>query len=154
MALQTSIIHGKAISVRVFLENTEDVMPYRAALFDLFPPLHNAAYFGKRDVAEVLLGNGGFEVNGRFSEEELTPLHLAIKEQHVSVVQVLLKNGADANAVTSEKQTPLILAIQKCNVDIVQLLLEHGADPVKGKVKYGWKIGFAKILYRHHILVA
>lgn len=142
MALQTAVINGKAKAAEFLLKNLEDLPSYSVSLFNMYPPLFNAAFFGKTEVAEILLMHG-FEANATFSSEQITPLALAIEKRHVGVVEVLLKNGADANAVTSsEKQTPLIAAIRKEDVEIVRLLLEYGADPLLGRKTH--TVNFAK----------
>lgn len=108
--------------------------PYFVSHFDLLPPLHNAAYLGDEKIAEILL-TYGFPINAKFSSDELTPLHLAIQENHVHLIDLLFKSGAEVNAVSVKQHTPLIMAIIYGNIEIVQLLLEHGADPIQSNLK-------------------
>jgi len=72
-----------------------------------------------------------------------TALHVAVVPQRLrneateallNVVQRLLKNGAQPNALNHKGETPLYLACRPTNdvntdISIVQILLEHGADP-------------------------
>ncbi|KAG9325965.1 hypothetical protein KVV02_005809 [Mortierella alpina] len=61
-----------------------------------------------------------------------TPLHYAIQHcrEPASVIELLLKKGADANAVDSRKTTPLHMVLERMdNEEIVQMLLLYGADP-------------------------
>lgn len=60
---------------------------------NLWTPIGCAAYNGQAKVVEMLI-EAGAEVNPA-DEEEITPLHLAVQEGHLSVVEVLLKNNAD-----------------------------------------------------------
>ncbi|KAJ4856536.1 ankyrin repeats (3 copies) domain-containing protein [Trichoderma breve] len=55
----------------------------------------------------------------------------AVYRQKVESVQILLKAGANANAVVhkGENGSPLIIAVDNADPAIVRLLLEHGADP-------------------------
>lgn len=133
MALQTSIIHSKADSVDVILKNTDIVAPYFVSHFKLLPPLHNAAYLGKKAIAETLLIYS-FPINAKFSSDELTPLHLAVQKRHVHVIELLLKSGAEVNAKNVRKQTPLIMAILDGEIEIVQLLLKYGADSTQSNL--------------------
>ena len=57
------------------------------------------------------------------------PLHYAVLAEHFSVVDFLLRNGADINA--SDKQrigdTPLSEAVPSCSLAMAQLLVASGA---------------------------
>ena len=55
------------------------------------------------------------------------PLHLAIFNNHIDVVKILLDEGADPNKKYVER-TLLIMAILRNNSKIIDLLLEAGAD--------------------------
>ncbi|KAG0202600.1 hypothetical protein BGX28_004916 [Mortierella sp. GBA30] len=65
-------------------------------------------------------------------QSQRTPLHYAIQhcKEPASVIELLLKKGADANAVDSRKATPLHMVLERMdNEEIVQMLLLYGADP-------------------------
>ena len=66
-----------------------------------------------------------------------TPLLAAIRDENVSVTEVLLKNGADPNFCNKGGWYPLHFATQKQNMEIVKLLVKHGAkiDQQDGKFK-------------------
>jgi hypothetical protein len=58
-----------------------------------------------------------------------TPLHVAAQEGHETVVEILLKNGADTASVTKEDgYTPLNLAAYNGHGAIVDVILNAGAD--------------------------
>lgn len=58
-----------------------------------------------------------------------TPLHVLAESDALSLVEDLLKSGAEVNAQTnSSLVTPLLQAIWKGRLETVQLLVEHGAD--------------------------
>jgi ankyrin repeat protein len=53
---------------------------------------------------------------------------LATKNGHTDIVQSLLNNGANVNAIDNKGRTALILASENGAAGIVQILLEKGAD--------------------------
>src|SRR5205823_6549536 len=55
-----------------------------------------------------------------------TPLHEAIYHNKMDITELLLKAGADVNAIGDGK-VPLITATLKNNIAIVNLLLNYGA---------------------------
>jgi uncharacterized protein len=58
-----------------------------------------------------------------------TPLMYAGRDGGVDAVPVLVKAGADVNAVDPDGTTPLMLAITNSHYDAANALLENGADP-------------------------
>ncbi|KAG0041691.1 hypothetical protein BGZ90_009691, partial [Linnemannia elongata] len=65
-------------------------------------------------------------------QQQRTPLHYAIQhcKEPAPVIELLLKKGAEVNAIDSRKSTPLHMVLEKMdNEEIVQMLLLYGADP-------------------------
>ena len=56
-----------------------------------------------------------------------SPLHIAVKNNNIDLVKMLLESQCDVHAVNAEGQTPLQLATQTGNTEMVALLLQHGA---------------------------
>ena len=56
-----------------------------------------------------------------------SPLHIAVKNNNIDLVKMLLESQCDVHAVNAEGLTPLQLATQTGNTEIVALLLQHGA---------------------------
>jgi len=87
--------------------------------------LHYAAYYGRKDVAELLL-NKNADVNTK-DNQGLTPLHLAAKEGHKDTAEVLLTNKADVNAKDNNGHTALHFAAIYGYKDVIDLLLASKA---------------------------
>ena len=82
---------------------------------------------GSGEAAQVLLKHGAsFHLQNKNGQ---TPLHLASKNNHPSVVASLLKIGADMDAQDSDGMTPLLYAIDRSgSSEATQLLLDYGAS--------------------------
>ena len=100
-------------------------------------PLHWAAFYGFRRVAEVLV-EAGAQVNVRDNNGK-TPLHVLESKGHGEVEplddgphlvgELLLTNGADIEARDKKGRTPLHSAVLSRLPMVVELLLSRGADP-------------------------
>ncbi len=91
-------------------------------------PLHNAAYYGQRQVAEVLIAKGA-NVNETDTAGQ-TPLHIAANFGAKFVPELLLANGASISARDIAGNTPLHAATDSPDVekDLLELLIAKGAD--------------------------
>lgn len=94
-----------------------------------------ACKHGDLDLAELLLASGvDVNVSGtkgyrdRMHYDNATPLHAACANGHLSVVRLLLDNGADFEKTNGSPATPLIVAIREKNLAAVCLLLDAGAE--------------------------
>lgn len=94
--------------------------------------IHHAARINSIKFVKYLLSEKINEVDVKNFYDE-TPLHLAAKhcvnDSHYDTIELLLKNGADVNAVNAtDGSTPLHCLIENSNFKSIQLLLSHGAD--------------------------
>ncbi len=95
---------------------------------DGWTPLHLAAFFGRRDLAESLIERGA-EVDARSTNAmKNTPLHAATAGKKAELVKLLLEEGANANARQEGGWTPLHGAAQNGDREIIEMLLAHDAD--------------------------
>ncbi len=122
---------GLADRARAHLD--EDPSLLNSYSHDGWTPLHLAAFFGREDVARLLLERGA-EVNARSRSERFaranTPLHAAAANRQTAVAEMLIARGADVNAQDGHGFTPLALAASSRNDTLVILLLEKGAQVV------------------------
>jgi hypothetical protein len=87
------------------------------------PPLSEAAYYGRLDVVEVLLGAGADT-----DESMRDAIYIAASERYVEVLQALLNAGGDPNATGPDGKTALWQAVDWGRTDIVEMLINAGAN--------------------------
>ena len=85
-----------------------------------------AVYFNSVKTVKVAIANN-LNVNEK-DGEKVTPLHVAVANDLIDIVELLLNAGADVNIKNSDNETPLFIAVTNDSIDIVELLLNAGAD--------------------------
>lgn len=75
--------------------------------------------------------NQGAGVNCQFKDDLYTPLHTACSTATapLSVLNLLLDEKADCNAMNKWRETPLLIAANNGNRPAVEVLLKRGANP-------------------------
>lgn len=90
-------------------------------------PLHLAANYGRKEVAEALI-QAGADINAK-DKDGRTPLHWAVDMGNKEIAEFLLDMGADKDIKNNNKATPLHeAALILSKKEIAELLIKHGAD--------------------------
>lgn len=90
--------------------------------------LHNAAYDGQAEIAEMLIARGA-SVNGPSTRDKETPLHFAAMGGQLETARVLVEHGADIEAISCGYNALGVAAWsgKKAHKDVVRYLLSKGA---------------------------
>eukprot|EP01064_Diplonema_japonicum_P001737 TRINITY_DN11158_c0_g1_i2.p1 TRINITY_DN11158_c0_g1~~TRINITY_DN11158_c0_g1_i2.p1 ORF type:complete len:351 (+),score=42.82 TRINITY_DN11158_c0_g1_i2:61-1113(+) len=87
---------------------------------------------GFEDVVQLLLRYGA-DPDMPDRDREGTPLYVAAKERNLSVVKILLENGANPDVTLMNGDSSLMLAARCEDHELVHLLLSYKSDPsIKG----------------------
>ena len=79
-------------------------------------------------------------IHDRDPDTDSTALHWALRSKHpdhLEITEILLKAGAEINALDDHRRTPLHIAAYLGNYEATELLLSHNADP---NVKNTWDL--------------
>ena len=95
-----------------------------------------AARYGHLLLLEFLCSNG-VNFHQASSRGFPSPLHAAVHEEELSVIRLLIKQGADCNTRYSDGQTPLFYVVTKGSLDVVRLLVEEGGASVDIRDDHG-----------------
>lgn len=115
---------SNAVVADLLLAHTPDVDTRGASV-----ALHRVAYWGRVDVARVLIAHGA-DANGRDNNGD-TPLHMAALAGQKELVQLLLNDKADPDIKDKHGNTPLYWAVQGGHRDVVELLVAGTAERVR-----------------------
>jgi len=118
---------------------------------DGFTALHLAAFFGKAEVARILI-DAGARVDA-YTTNPLAnqPLHAAAAGRHIEVCRLLLAAGAHVDATQHGGYTPLHEAAQHGDVEMVELFLSAGADPTVAVSDGGTSADLAEAAGHHDV---
>ncbi|KAJ3526142.1 hypothetical protein NMY22_g10290 [Coprinellus aureogranulatus] len=99
--------------------------------------LHAAALFNQGDLARVILGDAGVDIND-VDARGRSALHLAAQEGSSTVVKLLLSQpGIKVNLPDSYGSVPLCLAAEEGHHDVVALLAQHPSININARTRLG-----------------
>ncbi|MFO0936327.1 MAG: ankyrin repeat domain-containing protein [Gemmataceae bacterium] len=96
------------------------------------PPIYRAAEQGDEAAVSAILAADASQARATiqvYLYGSDTPLHVAAERDHLAIAELLLRHGADVNAIGDMGLTPFHRAANLGHVHLVELLLDHGADP-------------------------
>ena len=97
------------------------------ASFGRATALSVAAFFGRREIVDLLLERGAGIDKGD-DEKGATALFQSIMGLEPEIASLLVDRGADVNKKTKPGMSALMLAAASKQVDTAAMLVEHGAD--------------------------
>ncbi|XP_022097081.1 transient receptor potential cation channel subfamily A member 1-like [Acanthaster planci] len=125
-ALHSAVNSGSEEAVRVCIEFGS---PLDVLQEDDSTPLHLAASQGSLPIIKLLLSPPGSEATLSMCDvEKMTPLHRAAMFDHVDVVEFLIAQGADMDAVDKNGYSPVLRAVSRGSFRSALLLNKNGAD--------------------------
>jgi ankyrin repeat protein len=94
-----------------------------------FSLLHLACIYGSSKVAEILILNKA-DISSKLSNQDRNwmPIHLAVKNNHLTLVNLLLQNGASIESKTYFGLTPFLIACEFKNKEIAKFLIDKGCE--------------------------
>ncbi len=116
---------GDVQQVRQFLDADAKLIGARS--HDGWALLHMASYFGHAEVAQLLLDRGADVHIRSVNELGNTPLHSALAGRRYDLADVLVRHGADVNALNARGWAPLHYAACTGHAAVVHLLQHSGA---------------------------
>lgn len=94
---------------------------------DGFTPLSLAGFFNQTEIAKLLIEKGADPNLSATNPSKVNALHSAVAKENYELCEILIKKGANVNAVQMQNVTALHSAVHRGNLDLVKLLIENEA---------------------------
>ena len=140
MKIFGDLFSGEPKSIYRFIEegNIDEIDSYLKVTTDLSSnfKLDNILYYAIDNCQKnyyktiELLINNGANINSHHSKFLETPLHklCARIKPHIDVITMLLKKGAEVNAINISAKTPVFYCSFNYSVELLNLLVQYGAN--------------------------
>lgn len=89
--------------------------------------LNDAVYEGENQKFRVLVEQGE-NLNALDADSGLAPIHIAISNQNIQILRLIVKNNGDVNLLTSYGISPLEICISDSDFESFKLLIDAGAQ--------------------------
>jgi len=128
--ISKAIREGDLEQLRILIEKNPDLVKTRQGSRY---PLHFAALFRKKDVAELLISKGA-DVNrfgkdaSEFAPLEYTPLTEAIRNNDMEMIKMFIEYGADLHKTTSLGESYLHVAAFLNKTEIAEYFIDMGME--------------------------
>ena len=100
-------------------------------------PLMISAFLGNCEIASVLMANKA-NVEQRIEKTGATALTLAVKQNQLKMVELLLeKGGANVNVTDDEGESPLMTSAFEGNCEVASVLMANKANAEQRREKTG-----------------
>lgn len=103
-----------------------------------------AAAGGELQTVQAFLSNGT-SANATMDDDGGTPLHAAAVNGHINVIEYLLSQGADINALNEDGETPVGRARNAKQEAAASFLVAHGGKEILGSEEYRQRVNEALI---------
>lgn len=124
-----SAVHGGDIkAVELCLKSGAKISTQQ---HDLSTPVHLACAQGAIDIVKLMFSMQPNEKRQSLcctDVQKMTPLHCASMFDHPEIVDYLVKEGADINALDKERRSPLLLSASRAGWRTVNALIRAGAN--------------------------
>lgn len=105
--------------------NAQIDLPGKRGYTALFEAWNNG--YSEKTLAALI--RAGANVNHQGNEFQFTPLHFAVLQGSLSMIQTLVQAGARLNLVDHRDQHALFDAVKSMDLQIIEYLIEAGSDP-------------------------
>ncbi|XP_005066556.1 putative ankyrin repeat domain-containing protein 19 [Mesocricetus auratus] len=119
---------GPQMSISEFFFGESPSYPKYHTTYRPLGQIHQAAAEGDAGQMEILMTLGQCSVFDR-DHKNRTALHFACVYGRLPVVNILVNNNCEIDALDKDHVTPLIKSVQCWKLKCAAVLLEHGADP-------------------------
>ncbi|XP_069464463.1 ankyrin repeat and SOCS box protein 3 [Ambystoma mexicanum] len=127
MPIHEAAFHNSTKCLRLLIQTASSKTYIKSKTFEGETALHLSARRGGVECTKILL-QAGADPN-ELTNEETTPLFVAVENKHSDVVQLLLRHGASVNGSHScSGWNSLHQASYEASTDIMKLLLDQGVD--------------------------